>query len=217
MSARQPELALSPAVSPSPPSSAPLSSDRTEAEMPGVAPTAAMPSPRGSGLFGGRELLLLGLMAVLLLWAAWATRELLALKERRVVSVSLATMVQDFVASEARRGASQQDAAARTRAYLGAIDAAMRAISEDGTTILVSEAVLGNSVPDVTTTVMKAVNSRLGLAPSPAAPSAAAAPLAGLPPLPGPSAPNPEMSMPDAKAAADSAGATTNPLAEPVQ
>lgn len=122
------------------------------------------PAPRV--LFAGftlKELLAILAFAAVALWAAWATRELLALKERRTVSVSLTTMVQSFVAAEARRGADQGKAAARTKAYLGAIDAAMRAISSDGTTILVSEAVLGNSVPDVTATVMKAVNARVGL------------------------------------------------------
>lgn len=129
------------------------------------------PAPRA--VFAGltlKELLVILAFAVVTLWAAWATRELLALKERRTVSVSLATMVQSFVAAEARRGADRGEAAARTKAYLGAIDAAMRAISSDGTTILVSEAVLGNSVPDVTETVMKAVNARIGLSPAAAAP-----------------------------------------------
>lgn len=158
------------------------------------------PRPSGFGGFSPRELVVMALLAVMLLWAAWATRELMLLKERRTVSVSLATMVQDFVASEARRGASQEDAAARTRAYLAAIDAAMRAISEDGTTILVTEAVLGNSVPNVTQTVTKAVNARLGIQPAPsAAPPALPTAPAGQPSL-APSTPVPDMSMDGAPA-----------------
>lgn len=217
MSMQQPELPPAPATTPAPPASAPL--DNAGAQERGMmhGPPTRLPPARGIGGFRPREMVMMAVLAALLVWAAWATAELLALKERRVVSVSLATMVQDFVASEARRGASQQDAAARTKAYLGAIDAAMRAISEDGTTILVSEAVLGNSVPDVTTTVMLAVNRQLGLQPA-----AAQAPLAGLPPLPAPRLPAPPASVPDVSMAdrrgeeAD-VGAEANPFAGPAQ
>jgi hypothetical protein len=171
------------------------------------------PRPSGFGGFSPCELVTMAMFALLLLWAAWATRELLILKDRRTVSVSLATMVQEFVAAEARRGANQQDAAARTKAYLTAIDAAMRAISEDGTTILVSEAVLGNSVPDVTQTVMTAVNSRLGMQQATSAPSASQSlpkslPLMGLPPAS--AAPVPDVSMP-----ASDAPAAANPFEAP--
>lgn len=171
------------------------------------------PRPRGFGGFSPRELAGMALVVIMLLWATWATRELMILKDRRMVSVSLATMVQEFVVAEARRGANQQEAAARTKAYLTAIDAAMRAISEDGTTILVSEAVLGNSVPDVTQTVMKAVNSRLGIAPAaPQSPAAPAGPPLGLPPAT-PSAPVPDVSMP----ATEVPGTTANPFEAPPQ
>lgn len=194
MSHPHPELAL---AAPPPPAAQPVLQpspsahlDRAHAEETGPAGDPAsvygavppVAGPRGFAGFSPRELVVMGLFAVLLLWAAWATRELMILKDRRTVSVSLATLVQDFVSSEARRGATQQEAAARTKAYVGAVDAAMRAISEDGTTILVSEAVLGNSLPDVTDTVMKAVNARLGLMAASAAPSDAAAPVSALPP-----------------------------------
>lgn len=203
------------------PSSAPA--PRVDAEERAALADAALASPRvdvppaprphGFGGFSPRQLAGMALVVIMLLWAAWATRELMILKNRRTVSVSLATMVQEFVAAEARRGANQQEAAARTKAYLTAIDAAMRAISEDGTTILVSEAVLGNSVPDVTQTVMKAVNSRLGIAPAaPQSPAAPAGPLLGLPPAT-PSAPVPDVSMP----ATEVPGTTANPFEAPPQ
>lgn len=165
----------------------------------GATPLTPAPRPVFAGLTV-RELSVLFAFLVVFLWAAWATRELLALKERRIVSVSLATMVQSFVAAEARRGASQGEAAARTRAYLGAIDGAMRAISSDGTTVLVSEAVLGNSVPDVTQTVMKAVNARIGLSPAPAQapgqPAAAAIPQGLTNPLASAPSSSPDAAMP---------------------
>jgi len=106
-------------------------------------------------------LVLGGLMLLMLLWAAWATRELVALRSHRTVSVSLASLVRDFVAAEARNGGTPEVTAARTRIYIGTIGGAVKAMADDGSTVLVSEAVLGNSVPDVTPQLKAAVDARL--------------------------------------------------------
>lgn len=122
--------------------------------------------------FAPRDLGVLVAFLVLTIWSIWATRELLELKERRIVSVSLSKIITDFVAAESRNGASPETAAARTRAYLAATDAAMRSLSKGGATVLVSEAVVGNSVPDMTGAVAAAVNARLAqTAPASAAPA----------------------------------------------
>lgn len=114
-------------------------------------------------MFGGL-LLMLG-------WNAWLTRELFELQDRRIVSVSLASLVRDYVGSEARRGATREQAVVKTQLYLAAVSAAMAKLSADGTTVLVGEAVLGNSVPDMTPAVKRAVDRALGEA-MPAAPLA---------------------------------------------
>ena len=106
-------------------------------------------------------LILGGLMLLMLLWSAWATRELLALKSHRTVSISLASLVRDFVGAEARNGGSAEVTAARTRIYIATIGGAVKAMADDGNTVLVSEAVLGNSVPDVTPQLKAAVDARL--------------------------------------------------------
>jgi len=111
--------------------------------------------------FTPRDLTVLVAFLLLAIWAIWATRELLELKERRIVSVSLSKIITDFVAAESRNGASPETATARTRAYLAATDEAMRSLSRGGSTVLVSEAVVGNSVPDMTAAVAAAVNARL--------------------------------------------------------
>lgn len=119
----------------------------------------------------------LAVLATLLLmvgWNAWTTRELLELRERRIVSVSLSTLVREFVGSEARRGSTREEATAKTQLYLAAVAAAMRKLSADGTTVLVSEAVVGNSVPDYTPVVARAV-TRVMAAPPPVAALAPAA------------------------------------------
>lgn len=101
------------------------------------------------------------LMLAMALWAGWATRELLALRSQRIVSVSLATLVRDFVTDEARNGGSPAYMAARTKVYTLATQAAMQSLTRRGTTILVSEAVVGNSVPDITPQLKSAVDAKL--------------------------------------------------------
>lgn len=151
-----------------------------------AAPGPKAPFPRSFAGLSRRELLVIAGFLVLLLWAAWATRELLELRERRIVSVSLSTIIKDFVVAESRNGSAPEVAAARTKAYLTAIDAAMQSLSRSGATVLVSEAVVGNSVPDMTTAVASAVQQAMKSLPATAAAPAALAPGSGpdMPALP---------------------------------
>ena len=84
------------------------------------------------------------------LWGAWITRTVVEVRSRHIVTVSLSRLVEDFVASEARGGGTPDESAKRTAAYLAAINQAVSNLGEDGTTVLVSEATLGRSVPDRT-------------------------------------------------------------------
>ncbi len=129
------------------------------------APSPAMAQPRQFAGFAVRDLAVVTAFVLLMLWASWATRELLALRQARIVSVSLATLVRDFVSSEARVASSPEAAAAHTKAYLAAVNDAMRDLTEDGATVLVSEAVVGNSVPDLTPQIEAAVKARLATTP----------------------------------------------------
>ena len=116
------------------------------------------------------------LITALLLWAGWATRELLALRAHQTVSVSLSSLIRDFIAVEARSGLPAEASAARTRAYIAAIGAGVKALSDDGNTVLVSEAVLGNSVTDVTPALKAAVEAQLHLQAPVAAPAPVVSP-----------------------------------------
>ncbi|MFZ4745847.1 MAG: TrbI F-type domain-containing protein [Sphingomonas sp.] len=124
--------------------------------------------------FTPRDLAIVAAFLLLSTWAFWATRELLELRDRRIVSVSLSTIIKNFVAAEARNGSSPEQAAARTKAYLAATDAAMQSLSRSGATVLVSEAVVGNSVPDMTGAVANAVQESMAKQPAPAAAPASA-------------------------------------------
>lgn len=108
------------------------------------------------------QLLMAMAMLAALLWAAWATRALLDLSHRQIVSVSLSTLVGDFVAAEARNGGSPEQTTRRTATYLAAVNQAIGALGAGGTTVIVSEATLGKSVPDRTEEVRADVMRRLG-------------------------------------------------------
>jgi len=96
-----------------------------------------------------------------LLWATWATRLLLNVSKRQIVSVSLSTLVGDFVAAESRNGGTPEQTASRTAKYLAAVNRSVGALGADGTTILVTEATLGKSVPDRTAQVRAEVQRTL--------------------------------------------------------
>lgn len=123
--------------------------------------TATRANPRTFAGFLVRDLVLFAAGIVIILWAVWATTLLLELRQRRIVSVSLTSIIKEFVAAESRNGSSPEVAAARTKAYLTATDAAMQSLSQSGATVLVSEAVVGNSVPDMTAAVSAAVKAHM--------------------------------------------------------
>ncbi len=97
------------------------------------------------------QTILIGLLLIAAtLWGAWITRTVVEVRSRHIVSVSLSRLVEDFVASEARGGGTPDQSAKRTAVYLAAINQAVSNLGQDGTTVLVSEATLGRSVPDRT-------------------------------------------------------------------
>ena len=97
------------------------------------------------------QTILIGLLLIAAtLWGAWITRTLVEVRSRHIVTVSLSRLVKDFVASEARGGGTPDQSAKRTAIYLAAINQAVSNLGQDGTTVLVSEATLGRSVPDRT-------------------------------------------------------------------
>ncbi len=100
-------------------------------------------------------------LLIALIWAAWITRLLLEVAKRQIVSVSLSTLVSDFVAAESRNGGTPEQTASRTAAYLAAVNQAVSALGANGTTVIVTEATLGKTVPDRTGQVRAAVKRAL--------------------------------------------------------
>jgi hypothetical protein len=83
-------------------------------------------------------------------WGMWATSKIFALENRRVVSVRLASIVNDFVSAEARSGTPPEQLGVDTRAFMTALDGVLKSRAQAGEVVLVGEAVVASSVPDVT-------------------------------------------------------------------
>ena len=109
-------------------------------------------------------------------WGGWATRELMILKERRIVSISLAGMANDFIMAEARSGASPEQVDSDTRHFMSAMQRTLQDRAAAGETIVVSEAVVAASMPDITPDVRAAVGEFIKRNPPPRVAAAAPAP-----------------------------------------
>lgn len=99
------------------------------------------------------------------LWGLWATDKLLALEKREVVTVQLSGIMGDFVEAEARAGRSPEETRQRVQAYLKAVEASVGQLSREGRTVLVAEAVVAGSTPDLTEAVRADVARRMGAGP----------------------------------------------------
>jgi hypothetical protein len=95
-------------------------------------------------------------------WGAWATEKLLDLDNREVVTVQLGRIMGDFVEAEARSGRPPEETRQRVQAYLKAVDASVQRLGREGRTVMVAEAVVAGSAPDLTEAVRADVARRMG-------------------------------------------------------
>ncbi len=141
---------------------APASAPRVDRRAsPGSAASAAVApamdpklTRRGFAGFTYGQLLIGALYLGAAIWGMWATSKIFALEDRRVVSVRLAAIVNDFVSAEARSGTPPEQLSARTRAFMLALDTVLKKRAAGGQVVLVGEAVVASSVPDVTNEVV---------------------------------------------------------------
>ena len=99
------------------------------------------------------------------LWGVWATDKLLALEKREVVTVQLSRIMGDFIEAEARAGRPPEETRQRVQAYLRAVEASVGQLGREGRTVLVAEAVVAGSTPDLTEAVRADVERRMGAVP----------------------------------------------------
>lgn len=95
-------------------------------------------------------------------WGAWATDKLFELDKREVVTVQLGRIMGDFVEAEARSGRPPEETRQRVQAYLKAVDASVQRLGREGRTVMVAEAVVAGSAPDLTEAVRADVARRMG-------------------------------------------------------
>lgn len=100
------------------------------------------------------------------LWGVWATDKLLALDKREVVTVQLSRIMGDFIEAEARAGRPPEETRLRVQAYLKAVEASVQKLGREGRTVLVAEAVVAGSTPDLTGSVRADVVRRMGAIPN---------------------------------------------------
>ncbi|BEV01233.1 type-F conjugative transfer system protein TrbI [Novosphingobium olei] len=120
-----------------------------------------------------RRLASINLIAVVLgvgmigqvLWGVWTTDKLLALEKREVVTVQLSRIMGDFIEAEARAGRPPEETKMRVQAYLKAVEASVQQLGREGRTVLVAEAVVAGSTPDLTQSVRADVVRRMGAIP----------------------------------------------------
>ncbi|MDE8652243.1 TrbI F-type domain-containing protein [Novosphingobium album (ex Liu et al. 2023)] len=99
------------------------------------------------------------------LWGIWATDKLLALEKRELVTVQLSRIMGDFIEAEARVGRPPDETKMRVQAYLQAVEASVEQLGRQGHTVLVAEAVVAGSTPDLTEDVRADVARRVGTMP----------------------------------------------------
>ena len=99
------------------------------------------------------------------LWGVWATDKLLTLEKREVVTVQLSRIMGDFIEAEARAGRPPEETRLRVQAYLKAVEASVQQLGREGRTVLVAEAVVAGSTPDLTQSVRADVVRRMGAIP----------------------------------------------------
>lgn len=140
----------------------------------------ATPAPAPPRRFAGFTLNQLGagvLIVVAIVWAMWATRQLLAVPAReKIVTVRLSGLVTDFVSAAARSGEPEAQLAQRTQAYMVELQKALNARSDAGEIVLVGEAVVSSSVEDITPAIAAEV-AKVVPFPVPAPASNATAPI----------------------------------------
>lgn len=95
------------------------------------------------------------------LWGIWATDALLTLQKREVVTVQLSRIMGDFIEAEARAGRAPEETRQNVQLYLKAVEASVEALGREGRTVLVAEAVVSGSAPDLTESVRADVARRV--------------------------------------------------------
>lgn len=130
-------------------------------------PIAQVPEPiaipRRSAGIGRAQMVVLAVSIAAIAWGAWSTRAILDLRARPapLVKVQLGALVAEYVRTQARSAGSPEQIRTETALFMKSLDASLARRTRDGHVVLVSEAVIGGSVPDITAVVRREIHARL--------------------------------------------------------
>lgn len=96
-------------------------------------------------------------LLVALVWAMWITKTITAEKPQHIVKADLSRIVGEYVQAQARSATPPEQVQAQMRTFMASLDTELQRRGAAGQVVLVGEAVLSKSVPDITADVAKAV------------------------------------------------------------
>lgn len=154
--------------------------------------------------------LLIGAALILgLVWAMWVTKLVTTEKPQHIVKADLSRIVGEYVQAQARSATPPDQVQAQMRTFMASLDTELQRRGAAGQVVLVGEAVLSKSVPDITADVARAVYASGVKAPVPATPAQMGSMMQGQAPAaptiapvemaqvaPVPAAPNPFAAVP---------------------
>jgi len=173
---------------------------------------AAAPARRARTVFAGytaAQLLLGAAVLALIVWGMWVTRALTAAPPQHIVKADLSRIVGNYVQAQARSATPPAQVEAQMKLFMASLDDELQRRGAKGQVVLVGEAVLSKSVPDITGDVMKAVYAAGVRVPQPASPAQMGAAL-------GPQAPVATQPAPTQLAQGPGAGSFAAPQGAPV-
>ncbi|WP_242128553.1 TrbI F-type domain-containing protein [Sphingobium sp. Sx8-8] len=134
--------------------------EQQELDLP-TPPSSPLPAtPRRASLIAGftRGQLVAGAaLALGLAWGMWVTKSLLMPDHPRIVSARLSAIVGDYVRAQAHSASPRPQVQVEMRRFMAALDGELQRRSQKGEIVMVGEAVLSKTVPDVTESISRAV------------------------------------------------------------
>lgn len=128
---------------------------------------AKQPKPVFAGYTAGQLFVGFALLFALV-WAMWITKTITAEKPQQIVKADLSRIVGEYVQAQARSATPPDQVQAQMRTFMASLDTELQRRGAEGQVVLVGEAVLTKSVPDITADVAKAVYASGVKAPMPA-------------------------------------------------
>jgi hypothetical protein len=117
------------------------------------------------------QLLTAAALVLALVWGMWVTKLVMAEKPQHIVKADLSRIVGEYVQAQARSATPPDQVQAQMRIFMASLDTELQRRGAAGQVVLVGEAVLSKSVPDITADVARAVYASGVKAPMPATPA----------------------------------------------